>query len=476
MTRRLKVPYSLSRKRLRASLNKYNVYNALTWRKNRPLSTQYRQVFFAKQETRSYHGDKLTENQFKNHFRGELPVVSPLSSSKRNDKGEEDIPYALQTYVGLERRLDFAVFRSLFASSVRQAAVFILRGSVKVNGVRIKSPGYIMRPGDMFSVDPRRVLYALGRTKPSKNEAVKLTNRIIKKFNAYIDRCHKNPEAMWKRKEKNRKRHHVYNAKHDARKRVRAQTQNANLQREMNEKIGNVKPAGLLESVLTGQFKVEKKIEGVVNEIKKLVPAAGAGAAGATGGNASEGADSAASTADTSASAAPADAGAAAAASSGVSTPGVKKLLAQLAEFEQERIGNAYRSRMIRVGEPEPFDPKWVERLPPKQALLDAEQIEDPTTVKAALPFSTNGGRLYGLSEPNKTWFTPWTPRPFLAPFAVLPHHIEIDYETCHAVYLRDPVARPGHSEVLSPFSLDMHERSYLWYINRRRKNLPKVE
>lgn len=456
MTRRLKVPYSLSRKRLRASLNKYNVYNALTWRKNRPLSTQYRQVFFAKQETRAYHGDKLTENQFKNHFRGELPVVSPLSSAKRNDKGEEDIPYALQTYVGLERRLDFAVFRALFSSSVRQAAVFILRGSVKVNGVRIKSPGYILRPGDMFSVDPRRVLYALGRTKPGKNEAVKLTNRIIKKFNAYIDKCHKNPEAMWKRKEKNRRRHHVYNAKYDARKRVRAQTKNANLQREMNEKISGVKPAGLLESVLTGQFKVEKKVEGVVNEIKKLVPAAGS--ATSEEGSSASAADPSAST------------------SGGISTPGVKKLLAQLAEFEQERIGNEYRSRMIRVGEPEPFDPKWVERLPPKQSLLDAEQIEDPTAVKAAIPFSTNGGRLYGLSEPNKTWFTPWTPRPFLAPFAVLPHHIEIDYETCHAVYLRDPVARPGHSEVMSPFSLDMHERSYLWYINRRRKNLPAVE
>lgn len=57
--------------------------------------------------------------------------------------------------------------------------------------------------------------------------------------------------------------------------------------------------------------------------------------------------------------------------------------------------------------------------------------------------------------------------KPILAPFAILPHHLEVSFKTCHAVYLRDPVARPGHSEVISPFDLPVHERAYMYYIRR---------
>ena len=44
------------------------------------------------------------------------------------------IPYLNMTYAPLERRLDMAVWRSLFASSARQAAQFCTHGRVKVNG------------------------------------------------------------------------------------------------------------------------------------------------------------------------------------------------------------------------------------------------------------------------------------------------------------------------------------------------------
>ena len=45
----------------------------------------------------------------------------------------------LQTYGTLEKRLEIALFRSMFASSVRQARQFILGGYVKVNGVVINT-------------------------------------------------------------------------------------------------------------------------------------------------------------------------------------------------------------------------------------------------------------------------------------------------------------------------------------------------
>lgn len=75
----------------------------------------------------------------------------------------------------------------------------------------------------------------------------------------------------------------------------------------------------------------------------------------------------------------------------------------------------------------------------------------------------------YGLQDPSKSYFTPWTPRTFLAPFAILPHHIEISFKTCTAVYLRDPVTRDGHTEVISPLPLIFHEEAYRFYVRRRK-------
>lgn len=46
-------------------------------------------------------------------------------------------PYMQMTYYPLERRLDTAIFRALFASSVRQARQFVVHGLVKVNGKKV---------------------------------------------------------------------------------------------------------------------------------------------------------------------------------------------------------------------------------------------------------------------------------------------------------------------------------------------------
>ena len=52
-------------------------------------------------------------------------------------------PYMQMTFAPLERRLDTAVFRALFASSVRQARQFIIHGAVKVNGKKVQSTKHL---------------------------------------------------------------------------------------------------------------------------------------------------------------------------------------------------------------------------------------------------------------------------------------------------------------------------------------------
>ena len=41
-------------------------------------------------------------------------------------------------YAELERRLDTAIFRAMFASSARQAREFVVHGYVKVNGKKVR--------------------------------------------------------------------------------------------------------------------------------------------------------------------------------------------------------------------------------------------------------------------------------------------------------------------------------------------------
>jgi len=48
------------------------------------------------------------------------------------------IPYMGMVYGPVERRLDTAIFRALFASSARQARQFVTHGAVKVNGKKAR--------------------------------------------------------------------------------------------------------------------------------------------------------------------------------------------------------------------------------------------------------------------------------------------------------------------------------------------------
>lgn len=47
------------------------------------------------------------------------------------------IPFMQMTFAPLERRLDVAIFRAMFASSTRQARQFVVHGHVTVNGKKV---------------------------------------------------------------------------------------------------------------------------------------------------------------------------------------------------------------------------------------------------------------------------------------------------------------------------------------------------
>jgi hypothetical protein len=69
--------------------------------------------------------------------------------------------------------------------------------------------------------------------------------------------------------------------------------------------------------------------------------------------------------------------------------------------------------------------------------------------------------------DSSKPYATPWKPRDWMSPFAFIPRYLEVNQKICAAVYLRHPVARPGLSEVPTPFAPVLSQLAFNWYLRR---------
>lgn len=475
MTRRAQNLNSLVRGRIRPSMNKYNLFNL--YKKNKPnfrLMTLYQQKWASKQETRAYHGEHIKEQKWQNLFEKKLKGVAQLDASL---KGEvPPTPMVLQTFAPLEKRLDYAIFRALFASSVRQSKKFILNGHVKVNGVVIKHPSFTLKPGDLFSVDPERVLEALGAPKPNLREAYKIDKFQIIKWQNYVSDVKKNPRLVWERKLEKQKKNDslysqytvdgIYNKNSDAfsdasqRKKSLQDHQIKKMKEVQNSidrktilkdiirsypfdsksKLTNNKPfikqfgdelaekAFLIYTAIPATITKLPTDEELHKEINKIIPTYQDGKIVGDYYN------------DTT----------------------FKKIRSQLSELHSEYLEKIRQDFENKPLAEEELIKIWSDKLKKHPKLPDFSEVEEKGKYYVKLPWQRG---MHGLSDPSKSYFTPWKPRQFLPVFAVLPKHIEVSFSTCHAVYLRDPVARPGESEVISPFDEDIHERSFMYYV-----------
>jgi len=70
----------------------------------------------------------------------------------------------------------------------------------------------------------------------------------------------------------------------------------------------------------------------------------------------------------------------------------------------------------------------------------------------------------------DKTNLTPFHLPPYASPFIFIPAYIEPSFATCSAVYLRHPTARPGYSEIPTPYDADgeLMRMGWEWYSKRR--------
>lgn len=145
-------------------MSKYNLYNLSQQKFTNVRGTYFQQKWYAKRDTRAYHGEHIREKKWQRMFTSRIKSVIPMNhrymafydgseqaagrgSGLQTDEAprpraaqsrqRRTIPFMGMTYAPVERRLDTAVFRALFASSARQARQFVLHGGVKVNGKKV---------------------------------------------------------------------------------------------------------------------------------------------------------------------------------------------------------------------------------------------------------------------------------------------------------------------------------------------------
>lgn len=159
-------------------MNKYTLYNlARVTAPPTASRTFFQQKWTAKSISRAYHGEYIREGQWTRMFDRRAPAVVPMNAGylaghdgsdqsagrgsgrqiapvdpaeegkrKEGDKKKkaeikkpDRTPYMQMVYHPIERRLDFAVYRSLFASSAKQARQMVLHGYVTVNGKKVRA-------------------------------------------------------------------------------------------------------------------------------------------------------------------------------------------------------------------------------------------------------------------------------------------------------------------------------------------------
>jgi len=157
MPRPVPNPYNISKKLVRMSWDKMNLYNTITKKPTREGSnlrkTVYQQRWTAKRELRAYHVPNITEKQLlARHFTAKIKLQH-LSKSEQ----ERVPPVQALGFAELERRVDVVVFRSHFANSIFQARKMVVDGHVLVNGEKSITPSRRLNDGDMITVDPSKI-------------------------------------------------------------------------------------------------------------------------------------------------------------------------------------------------------------------------------------------------------------------------------------------------------------------------------
>ncbi|KEY70905.1 hypothetical protein S7711_00747 [Stachybotrys chartarum IBT 7711] len=497
--------YGLVRPKLRQSWNKWNFYNLArgVGAQDSLSGTFFQQKWKAKAKARAYHGENISEKKWKRLFSRRLQSAIEMppqylastdgseqamgtgsglendntraSSFSRvpgfserlrptrifrprrtetvnllNEPVKNMTPHVQMVFAPLERRLDTAVFRALFASSVRQARLFIVHGAVTVNGAKMKYPAYQLNPGDLFQVDVEKVLYATGQQKvpyiaaqvtqsleARKRREDKFANRtageeavaedetpeavaetpelteeeIWAKNNRTIKYILKDVKKILKsdgKKDLNAKQKKDLRLFRESAKRFLAQPENSDI--DAKDLVESLALQMKSHDMMRETFEKFKITEDKAEDTDKTETASAENAENAEGKEASPKPRN--------------------------NPQSIAKVFGDLSEEQQAKA----------------------------KRIMGASQLtrEEMRNLASILRYDEKNP-----VDDTKPYATPWRPRPFMSAFAFIPRYLEVNPKICAAVYLRHPVARKGMAEVPTPFNYLTNQLTHNYYLER---------
>ncbi|KAJ5645450.1 hypothetical protein N7507_011461 [Penicillium longicatenatum] len=433
---------TLSKGKIRQSWSKYNLYNLQRFRSPSTINrTFFQQKWTAKAVSRAYHGEQVREGQWKRMFSKRIRSVYPMNtqdlamddgskaSAGRGSGLEVEtegkpsnprlVPYTQMAFAPLERRLDVAIFRALFASSARQARQFVIHGAVTVNGQKMRHPSYLLNPGDLFQVDPERVMFATGapKTKFERREARQLKSKSEIEEEAETE-AETKPEPAEKEEKESAK---------DTLKALMAQaktimsTDKDVLPAKRKQELRGFQKA--VRRVLSRSETSTILTDSLESQFSELTLMLKATRAEKKPKDAKKSKDQPTSEASEETAAAP-----------------------KASDEAGNKLSEAFQ-KAAEGGE------------------VDASELseEEFDVLRRALTQMRDNP-----IDHSKPYATPWRPRDYMSVFAFIPRYLEVNQNICAAVYLRHPVARPGSAEVPTPFGESVSTPAYGWYLKRR--------
>lgn len=291
------------------------------------------------------------------------------------------------------------------------------RGRRRLTCLQMKYPGYLLNPGDMFQVEPERVMFATGAPKPSTKPAPAKATEDGEE--AEEEQAAPEPVAE-----------------------VEDEVEEIDLDRSPKEVLKDLQAQA--KSILANErtkigAKKKQDLRAFTQSVKRMLSRSS---------------------------------------SSSILTDSLE---AQFEELKNQLRIQRENQREGRTLAPSQQNRTKSEDSPDKplaEAQIDAEEAPDPVTpdeevnylsdadiANLQLALQTSIDNPIDLSKP---YATPWRPRDYMSAFTFIPRYLEVNQNICAAVYLRHPVARPGIAETPTPFGLETNSSAYVWYLRRR--------
>jgi hypothetical protein len=125
-------------------------------------------------------------------------------------------------------------------------------------------------------------------------------------------------------------------------------------------------------------------------------------------------------------------------------------------------------------------DPNFISFLRTKTEMSSEELAAEEVKTEQSVPTEAGSSQVRSSQvhsgSVSDKGLTPFNLPAYASPFIFIPAYLEVSFATCSVVYVRHPTARPGYSEIPTPYDADgeVVRLAWEWYSKVRPRNRSK--